>query len=89
MKECKTRKFPSQFPIYFSSLFTFQIMYAGENNFKTLPRHFGRLVKLEELDVSSCAIVYLPESLSECRSLVRLWISNNRYCSRCVSEVIV
>lgn len=59
--------------------FVCQIIYAGENKFRTLPRNIGLLVRLEELDVSGCEIEYLPESLSECRSLQRLWLSNNRY----------
>ena len=55
-----------------------QIIYAGENRLKTLPVRFGELVDLEELDVSGCELVTLPQSLSKCASLVRLWLSNNR-----------
>ena len=55
-----------------------QVVYGGENRFKTLPDKLGCLYQLEELDVSGCELEFLPESLSQCVSLVRLWLSNNR-----------
>lgn len=54
-------------------------MYGGENQFKNLPSRFGQLYQLQELDVSGCELEALPESLSHCVSIVRLWLSNNRY----------
>ena len=56
-----------------------QTLYAGENRLQTLPHWFGRLVRLEELDLSNCDLIMLPESLASCTSLTRLWLSNNRY----------
>lgn len=53
-------------------------MYGGENRFRTLPDKFGQLWQLQELDVSGCELEVLPESLSQCVSIVRLWLSNNR-----------
>lgn len=61
-------------------------MYAGNNNFQTLPKNIGWLAGLEELDVSGCAIEYLPESLSQCTALKRLWLSNNRYAQHSVKQ---
>ena len=55
-----------------------QVMYSGENRLKGLPVGFGRLTQLQELDVSGCELESLPESLSHCVSLIRLWLSNNR-----------
>ena len=54
-------------------------MYGGENQFKSLPGRFGQLWQLQELDVSGCELEVLPESLSHCVSIIRLWLSNNRY----------
>ena len=56
-----------------------QVMYAGENRLKSLPARFGRLTLLQELDISGCELESLPESLSLCISLIRLWLSNNRW----------
>ena len=64
--------------LYYSCL-CLQVIYSGENRLQTLPTRFGELVNLEELDVSGCELVSLPDSLSQCESLVRLWLSNNRY----------
>ena len=55
-----------------------QVMYAGENHLHSLPCGFGRLSLLEELDLSGCELESLPDSLPDCWSLVRLWLSNNR-----------
>ena len=65
-------------PLYYLCL-CLQVIYSGENRLQTLPARFGELVNLEELDVSGCELVSLPDSLSQCESLVRLWLSNNRY----------
>ena len=56
-----------------------QVMYGGENRLKGLPVRFGRLTQLQELDVSGCELETLPQSLSRCVSLIRLWLSNNRW----------
>ena len=56
-----------------------QVVYGGENRFRSLPSRFGRLWQLQELDVSGCELEVLPESLAQCVSLVTLWLSNNRY----------
>ncbi len=55
-----------------------KVMYLAENKLKTLPFDFGKLEMLLELDVSTCEIDILPESLSFCKSLQKLWLSNNR-----------
>jgi Leucine-rich repeat (LRR) protein len=55
-----------------------QVVYGGENRLKGLPVRFGQLTQLQELDVSGCELETLPQSLSRCVSLVRLWLSNNR-----------
>ena len=55
------------------------MLYAGENKFTQLPDQFGRLAKLEELDLSGCELVVLPESFSLCRSLVHVWLTGNKY----------
>ena len=60
------------------SLCVSQVMYSGENRLKGLPARFGRLTQLQELDVSGCELESLPQSLSLCVSLIRLWLSNNR-----------
>ena len=55
------------------------MLYAGENKLTHLPDQFGRLTKLEELDLSGCELTVLPESLSLCRSLVHVWLTGNKY----------
>jgi len=54
-------------------------MYIAENKFKSLPSQFGNLRQLEELDLSGCDLEMLPESMSQCKSLEKLWLSNNRW----------
>ena len=56
-----------------------QFLYAGDNKLTYLPHQFGHLRNLEELDLSGCSLVVLPESISCCESLVHLWLSGNKY----------
>lgn len=55
------------------------MLYAGENKLTHLPDQFGRLIKLEELDLSGCELAVLPESFSLCQSLVHVWLTGNKY----------
>ena len=59
-------------------LYILQVIYVAENKFTSLPTCLGHLKQLKELDVSYCAIERLPESLPQCTSLAKLWVSNNR-----------
>ncbi len=55
------------------------MLYIGENRgLECLPDDMSGLSSLEELDLSDCNIHTLPQSLSECTSLVRLWLSGNK-----------
>ena len=54
-------------------------MYVAENKLKSLPSQLGNFGQLQELDLSSCELEILPESLSQCKSLEKLWLSNNRW----------
>lgn len=58
-----------------------QMLYAGDNELTYLPHQFGCLRNLEELDLSGCNLVVLPESISYCESLVHLWLTGNKYSS--------
>ena len=55
------------------------MLYAGENKLTHLPDQFGRLTRLEELDLSGCKLAVLPESFSLCRSLIHVWLTGNKY----------
>lgn len=55
-------------------------LYLGENHrLKKLPHNFGFLIRLAELDISSCSLDHLPESLSNCTSLSKVWMSHNKW----------
>ena len=54
------------------------MLYAGENRLTQLPDEFGRLKRLEELDLSGCELAALPESFSICRALVHVWLTGNK-----------
>ena len=55
-----------------------QALYLGENRLTKLPAKLGKLIMLMELDLSSCGLVELPDSLSRCTSLIKVWLSNNK-----------
>ena len=63
----------------YSWLYTIQVLYAGENKLKCLPDDIGHMSGLSEFDVSNCELTRLPESLSSCTSLTKLWVSHNRF----------
>ena len=55
-----------------------QFFFSGDNKLQHLPADFGNLVHLEELDLSGCELVSLPESIARCSSLTKLWVSSNK-----------
>lgn len=64
-------------------LYTIQVLYVGENKLKCLPDDIGLMSGLSEFDVSNCELTRLPESLSSCTSLTKLWVSHNRFVLHC------
>ena len=67
----------SMFYLFFPLLMP-QALFLGENRLMKLPADLGKLIMLTELDLSSCELVELPDSLSRCTSLIKVWLSNNK-----------
>ncbi|XP_077864862.1 uncharacterized protein LOC100374769 [Saccoglossus kowalevskii] len=67
------------FPSSIGKLHELEELCAHSNQLTELPDEICKLENLtSELDISSCELVYLPDSLSRCTSLVKIWLSNNK-----------
>ena len=58
--------------------FSPQYLYLGKNPLQVLPKDFGRLDSLLELDLSDCELHSLPDSICHCQALDKLWLNNNK-----------
>ena len=56
-----------------------QSLYLGKNPLELLPSKIGRLTKLTELDVSEGRLTVLPDSITRCTAIVKMWLCHNRY----------